>query len=217
VLFSPRLLKLEYCTLVLMRVQTNPKEDDTEIFWLLLIQDSSIIKLQLLLMSNATTIDVIYSDSLKDVQLPLPPVFEQEGILDEVEKRVKQHNLFNSKKPKESIEKITRIPDRPHFSSRNRQNRRSGGGSMSPEIAEHAFEGAIEQALLKNGPDDFDRVDSGLGERELEFGEFVPGGYHKRLHNDYDRALCLIPRDVIDFIYATQAKEWGEAQRLSWC
>lgn len=42
----------------------------------------------------------------------------------------------------------------------------------------------------------------------MEFGEFVPGGYQKRLHNDYDRALCLIPRDVLDFIYATQPKEW---------
>ena len=79
---------------------------------------------------------------------------------------------------------------------------------MSPEIAEKAFEGAIERALLKNGPDDPDPSASPLGEKDLGFGEFVPGGYHKRLPNDYDRALCLIPKDVVDFIYATQPEEW---------
>jgi type I restriction enzyme R subunit len=79
---------------------------------------------------------------------------------------------------------------------------------MSPDIAERAFEGAIEQALLKNGPDDPDRDTSGIRERELEVGEFVPGGYQKRLPSDYDRALCLIPRDVVNFIYATQPNEW---------
>lgn len=31
-------------------------------------------------MSNATTIDVIYSDSLKSVRLPLPPISEQRAI-----------------------------------------------------------------------------------------------------------------------------------------
>ena len=43
------------------------------------------------------------------------------------------------------------------------------------------------------------------------YGEYVPGGYLKRSCEDYDRSLCLIPRDVIDFILATQPKEW---QRL---
>jgi len=79
---------------------------------------------------------------------------------------------------------------------------------MSPEIAEKAFERAIEQGLLKNGPDDPDPSTSLIGEKDLEFSEFVPGGYRKRLQNDYDRALCLIPRDVVDFIYATQPEEW---------
>ena len=35
-----------------------------------------------------------------------------------------------------------------------------------------------------------------------------PGGYFKRKPEDYDRALCLLPRDVLDFIIATQPKEW---------
>jgi type I site-specific restriction-modification system R (restriction) subunit len=36
----------------------------------------------------------------------------------------------------------------------------------------------------------------------------VPGGYRKRLPEDYDRGLCLVPRDVVDFVLATQPKEW---------
>jgi type I restriction enzyme R subunit len=39
-----------------------------------------------------------------------------------------------------------------------------------------------------------------------------PGGYLKRLPQDYARALCLLPRDVVDFVLATQPKEW---QKLS--
>ena len=34
-------------------------------------------------------------------------------------------------------------------------------------------------------------------------------GYHKRLPEDYDRHLCLIPTDVIDFIRGTQPEAWG--------
>ena len=37
-----------------------------------------------------------------------------------------------------------------------------------------------------------------------------PGGYFKRKPEDYDRALCLLPRDVLDFIIATQPKEWNK-------
>ncbi|MCY3797106.1 MAG: DEAD/DEAH box helicase family protein [Chloroflexi bacterium] len=33
-------------------------------------------------------------------------------------------------------------------------------------------------------------------------------GYHKRLPEDYDRHLCLIPADVIDFIRGTQTEAW---------
>jgi type I restriction enzyme S subunit len=47
----------------------------------MLIQDSFLVKTQLAIMSNATTIDVIYSDSLKRVRLPVPPLLEQEKIL----------------------------------------------------------------------------------------------------------------------------------------
>ena len=40
-------------------------------------------------------------------------------------------------------------------------------------------------------------------------------GYQKRdSHDHYDPALCLIPDDVIDFIYATQPKEWEKLKRV---
>ena len=40
------------------------------------------------------------------------------------------------------------------------------------------------------------------------YGNFKPGGYLKRLPTDYNRGLCLLERDVFDFILATQPKEW---------
>jgi type I restriction enzyme S subunit len=48
----------------------------------ILIQDSGIVLKQLQLMSNATTIDVIYSDSLKEVWNAIPPFREQGEIAD---------------------------------------------------------------------------------------------------------------------------------------
>ncbi|MYF30276.1 MAG: type I restriction endonuclease subunit R, partial [Gammaproteobacteria bacterium] len=36
----------------------------------------------------------------------------------------------------------------------------------------------------------------------------MPGGYRKRRPEDYDRGLCLLPTDVVDFLLATQPKEW---------
>ena len=43
--------------------------------------------------------------------------------------------------------------------------------------------------------------------------DIAPGGYHKRKSEDYNRALCLIPGDVLDFIYATQPKEWEKFKK----
>lgn len=72
---------------------------------------------------------------------------------------------------------------------------------MSPEISERAFEAAIECALLQNGPDACAGDSSAVRETP-------PGGYRKRKPEDYDRTLCLLPRDVLDFVLATQPKEW---------
>ncbi len=79
---------------------------------------------------------------------------------------------------------------------------------MSPKIAERVLEDAIECVLLSDGPDAC--PDGALLREPLEaYGSSLPGGYRKRLPNEYDRTLCLIPRDVLDFVYATQPKEWG--------
>ncbi|HXG28580.1 MAG TPA: RNA-binding domain-containing protein [Nevskiales bacterium] len=79
---------------------------------------------------------------------------------------------------------------------------------MSPEISERAFEAAIECALLEYGPDACAGFASAVRETSPPYGEHSPGGYRKREPEDYDRALCLLPRDVLDFVLATQPKEW---------
>lgn len=47
----------------------------------ILIEDSGSVLDQLKVMSNATTIEVIYSETLKEVWLPMPPANEQEIII----------------------------------------------------------------------------------------------------------------------------------------
>ena len=80
---------------------------------------------------------------------------------------------------------------------------------MSPEISERAFEEAIECALLRHGPNACPGDSTAVQESALAYGdEPVLGGYHKRRPGDYDRSLCLIPADVVDFLLAAQPKEW---------
>ena len=80
---------------------------------------------------------------------------------------------------------------------------------MSPEISERAFEETIECALLRHGPDACPGDPTAVRELEPAYGESpVPGGYLRRRPEHYDRGLCLIPNDVLDFLLATQPKEW---------
>ena len=81
---------------------------------------------------------------------------------------------------------------------------------MNPLISEHTFEEAIEAALLRHGPDNV----AGVREPPVPYGDpgMRPRGYNRREPEDYDRELCLLPCDVLDFVLATQPKEW---QRLS--
>jgi type I restriction enzyme R subunit len=83
---------------------------------------------------------------------------------------------------------------------------------MSPEISERSFEDAIECGLLRHGPDACSEDGFGFAAPALPWGDIGSGGYHKRLPEDYDRVLCLIRRDAVDFVLATQPKEW---QRLT--
>ena len=80
---------------------------------------------------------------------------------------------------------------------------------MTSKISERAFEDTIECALLRFGPDACTEGPAAVRETAPLFGDTPPGGYRRRTPDDYDRALCLIPRDVVDFIMATQQKEWN--------
>jgi len=75
------------------------------------------------------------------------------------------------------------------------------------DITERAFESAIEADLLG-------RSDAGgrvIADAREPYGAYAPGGYRRRTSDDYDRTLCLDRRVLLDFVVATQPKEW---QRL---
>jgi type I restriction enzyme R subunit len=84
---------------------------------------------------------------------------------------------------------------------------------MSPDISERSFEESIECGLLAHGPDACVGPASALRETAPPYGDTPPGGYRKRSPDDYDRALCLLPRDVVDFVLATQPKEWEKLKQ----
>jgi type I restriction enzyme R subunit len=79
---------------------------------------------------------------------------------------------------------------------------------MSPEISERSFEEAIECGLLRHGPDAC-AGDAGVVRDAPEpYGPTPPGGYRRRRPEEYDRTLCLLPGDLVDFVLATQPREW---------
>ena len=85
---------------------------------------------------------------------------------------------------------------------------------MTPDITERAFEDAIESALLRHGPDAPRGGGTTVRESPPAYGDDpLPGSYHKRRPEDYDRSLCLIPTDVVDFLLATQPKEWEKLRQ----
>ena len=85
---------------------------------------------------------------------------------------------------------------------------------MTVVISERAFEDAIECALLRHGPDACPDDPAGVEEPPPEYGDDpLPGSFYKRRSSDYDRGLCLIPADVIDFLMATQPKEWAKLKQ----
>jgi type I restriction enzyme R subunit len=84
---------------------------------------------------------------------------------------------------------------------------------VSPEISERSFEEAIECGLLQYGPDACAGDAAAVHETQRPYGEAPPGGYRKRRPEDYDRALSLLPRDVMDFVLATQPKEWKKLEQ----
>ena len=75
---------------------------------------------------------------------------------------------------------------------------------MNVDVSERAFEDAIEAALL--------RREGVVAEERYSYVDMPSDGYSKRGSEDYDKTLCLIPRVVLDFVLATQPREW---KRLS--
>jgi len=84
---------------------------------------------------------------------------------------------------------------------------------MSPEVSERAFEEAIECGLLQYGPDACAGDSTAVRETPPPYGESPPGGYRRRDPSDYDRALCLLTRDAVDFVLATQPREWKKLEQ----
>lgn len=80
------------------------------------------------------------------------------------------------------------------------------------DISEKDFEAAIEAVLLAGGPDAYPRGTGAVVETPDLYG-YMPGGYRKRKPEDYDRELCLDSAVAIDFIYATQPKEWEKFKK----
>jgi len=80
---------------------------------------------------------------------------------------------------------------------------------MTPVISEKALEDAIECGLLAGGEDACPKWPAMVREPQPRYGEGIPGGYHRRLPEQYVRRLCLIPRDLVDFVLATQPKTWA--------
>lgn len=75
-------------------------------------------------------------------------------------------------------------------------------------IGEIHLEAAIEAALV--GGDGKGVV----AEPATSYAGPLPGKYLKRPASAYDRGLCLLPDDVIDFVVATQPKEWKRLREL---
>src|SRR5256712_9881985 len=90
------------------------------------------------------------------------------------------------------------------------------------DISEKTLEDTIEQVLLSIGPPPVQSTSKGNRQPPPLYGpapsnltpdNVAPGGYGKHTSEDYDKALCLIPEDVLNFIYATQPKEWDKFKK----
>src|SRR5438270_4983159 len=90
------------------------------------------------------------------------------------------------------------------------------------DISEKNLEDTIEQVLLSSGSTLVPSTPQGIRQPSPLYGpatsnltpdNVAPGGYRKHTSEEYDKALCLIPEDVLNFIYATQPKEWDKFKK----
>ena len=81
---------------------------------------------------------------------------------------------------------------------------------MSPEVSERSFEEAIECGLLQDGPDACaGRRDRRPRDAAAPTATTPPGGYLAGASRRTTTARSAsLPRDVVDFVLATQPKEW---------
>ena len=75
----------------LLRLQPDNAHIDT-VFLKTLIQDSDLMKTQLSYLSNATTIEVIYSYTIASVIIPVPPLAEQNAIMEFLAEQIFKFN-----------------------------------------------------------------------------------------------------------------------------
>jgi type I restriction enzyme S subunit len=97
---APRNLTESILHPCLMRIQINQRSHSNKLISLI-IQEVNYFLEQLKILSNATTIDVIYSENLKNVEISLPPALsEQEGILEHIFCEVEKINELIAKAEK---------------------------------------------------------------------------------------------------------------------
>ncbi len=72
------------------------------------IEESGLTLAQLQLMSNSTTIEVIYSESLKETLLPIPPLPEQRAIAAFLDRETAQIDALVAK-IREAIERLKEL------------------------------------------------------------------------------------------------------------
>ncbi|MCC6488065.1 MAG: type I restriction endonuclease subunit R, partial [Candidatus Hydrogenedentes bacterium] len=77
-------------------------------------------------------------------------------------------------------------------------------------VSENAFETAIGAALT-DGASAATGRDDRSSELPLSYGK--AGGYRAHTTDAYDRHLCLMSEDVLNFILATQPKEWARLKQ----
>lgn len=73
----------------LLRVQPDDKKIDTD-YLVYFIEESYLSRRQLLSGSNATTIEVIYSNTMKELNITLPPISEQRKIVERIDEKTSQ-------------------------------------------------------------------------------------------------------------------------------
>src|SRR2546421_2886714 len=90
------------------------------------------------------------------------------------------------------------------------------------DVSEKNLEDTIEQVLLSVGLPPVQSTPQGIHQPPPLYGpatsnltpdNVAPGGYCKHISEEYDKPLCLIAEDVLNFIYATQPKEWEKFKR----